>query len=928
MKIILSNYKKLILINILIISITLPILEIDIRFRSELVYYSEKVYDDTPLSAGPLGYVIHIDNNWSETKIAYSWCTGNGIDSDPYIINDIEVDANGDKGIWIGNSTDFFVIQNCTAYGSGPSGYQAGIIMENVTNGKIIKNYLSNNQGTGLTLINCFNNTIENNTAHYNTYSAIQLGSSNYNVIQNNDAGRSILYGIYLSNSSFNNITGNNANKGDGLQDKGILLISNSENNLIKNNTASGNDEYGIHLYIESNNNTVSNNTVESNDDNGILVQRYCEYNIIDSNFVAGNTNYGIFLWEDCDNNIIFNNTVTNHGFHGIVSQGFSGGTNDFNRIIKNKVSFSSYYGIYLWSYTRNHTVENNIAYNNSMGICILGPMTTYSNYNEIIHNIVFNNSEGIHIDAFSQYNLVFENIVINNSDFGISINYGLSKYNLIYRNILISNTIPARDRGVDNDWNNATHGNYWDIYSGVDIDEDGVGDTNYSFDDFAVDYFPLMQIPEFDSDNDTLTDYFEFTGIQNPFGNLPTDPFDEDSDNDRFNDGVEIDTLTNPLDRWDFPKAELDLFFKIVLDNLLTIQFINRGNWHANEVKFQVNITSIDLILFDNSQTLANMAVNETVEIVINFLYFQDQIAFGKHNITIFIDPNNQIEETNEDNNIFEFEWESTRIDLVINNYTLTCTNLTLEVKNSGIWGVNNVVVLAKITDINLTLYNNSVIPFNFTSNENVEIFIDFLDFQDEIICGNTYNISIYLDPDNSINETAENNNFISLEWECQEPDLIIYYSNITNTNLTLIFKNTGNWTAIDVLIHVNITNIPLLIYNNSLNTISLAPGESYQIFINFSDFDLVLIKGADYIVSVSVDPDDSIEENNELNNYLDGLLFTYPEENESTNNLINILSILTAIIIVFGIFYALYKSRKTKNKMFTFEEQEDGNK
>ena len=152
-----------------------------------------------------------------------------------------------------------------------------------------------------------------------------------------------------------------------------------------------------------------------------------------------------------------------------------------------------------------------------------------------------------------------------------------------------------------------------------------------------------------------------------------------------------------------------------------------------------------------------------------------------------------------------------------------------------------------------------------------------------------------------------------------------MIYYSNITNTNLTLIVKNAGNWTAIDVIIHVNITNIPLLIYNNSLNTITLAPGELYQIFINFSDFDSVLIKGVDYNVSVSVDPDDSVEEDNELNNYLDGLLFTYLEENDSTNNLINILSILTAIIIGFGILYALYKSRKTKTKIFSFEEQKE---
>jgi len=33
-----------------------------------------------------LDFKIHIDNNWSETKTNYDWCSGSGTWSDPYVI--------------------------------------------------------------------------------------------------------------------------------------------------------------------------------------------------------------------------------------------------------------------------------------------------------------------------------------------------------------------------------------------------------------------------------------------------------------------------------------------------------------------------------------------------------------------------------------------------------------------------------------------------------------------------------------------------------------------------------------------------------------------------------------------------------------------------------------------------------------------------
>ena len=38
---------------------------------------------------------IHIGNNWSLTEQTYDWCTGEGTLDNPYIIEDVEIDAGG-----------------------------------------------------------------------------------------------------------------------------------------------------------------------------------------------------------------------------------------------------------------------------------------------------------------------------------------------------------------------------------------------------------------------------------------------------------------------------------------------------------------------------------------------------------------------------------------------------------------------------------------------------------------------------------------------------------------------------------------------------------------------------------------------------------------------------------------------------------------
>jgi len=98
---------------------------------------------------------IHINNNWENLE-GYNWLKGNGSYGNPYIIEDIVINASTSptgSGIYIQNSqTAFFTIQNCTIVGAKSGLQDAGIKLENTRNGKIQKNNCSLNSRIGILL--------------------------------------------------------------------------------------------------------------------------------------------------------------------------------------------------------------------------------------------------------------------------------------------------------------------------------------------------------------------------------------------------------------------------------------------------------------------------------------------------------------------------------------------------------------------------------------------------------------------------------------------------------------------------------------------------------------------------------------------------------------------------------------------------------
>ncbi len=168
------------------------------------------------------------------------------------------------------------------------------------------------------------------------------------------------------------------------------------------------------------------------------------------------------------------------------------------NVIQNNNASGGTYYGVLIDSssgLSRNNTIsENLITYNIAAGVQL---RSGGSELNTISNNIIFNNTIGVELGSLTGNNTIKGNHIGNSSSIGIFINV-LSQYNEIYENCFFTNIIHANDNGLNNSWDNGVKGNYWDNYTGLDSNSDGIGDVPYNITGAAGsrDNFPLMSCP------------------------------------------------------------------------------------------------------------------------------------------------------------------------------------------------------------------------------------------------------------------------------------------------------------------------------------------------------------------------------------------------------------------------------------------------
>jgi len=167
--------------------------------------------------------------------------------------------------------------------------------MQATSNGKIINNNLTNNNGRAIYASVGNHIVIKDNHIFNNGY-GVSLSYSYDNVVTNNYIEDSDYYGIYLWDSD-NNII--------------------SENEVIHNGYYAGGyhgiyiSESGSPSFIDSINNTVIHNHVDNNRKSGIYINS-CDNNTIFGNTIENNLDYGIYLDDSDDVNIIGNRLQNN----------------------------------------------------------------------------------------------------------------------------------------------------------------------------------------------------------------------------------------------------------------------------------------------------------------------------------------------------------------------------------------------------------------------------------------------------------------------------------------------------------------------------------------------------------------------------------------------------------------------------------------
>jgi parallel beta-helix repeat protein len=241
----------------------------------------------------------------------------------------------------------------------------------------------------------------------------------------------------------------------------------------------SGSAELNSGIYINGKaGNNVSDSIVENNYV-GILVFNSTRCNL-SRNTVFKNNDDGIRL-KFCSNVTAVNNTVFSNRFYGI-------NLHDSNEnMISGNIGSSNTYGFCCDRNSNNNTIhKNSFLSNSNFGIVI----SWYSDNNTVSCNTVSGNYVGVDLDWGSTNNFVFGNSIFDNS-------YGMwlsrVRSNLLFHNNFVGNTREAFTFDSAIICDNGLEGNYWSRYAGIDVNQDGLGETLYSPAPNCMDNHPLM---------------------------------------------------------------------------------------------------------------------------------------------------------------------------------------------------------------------------------------------------------------------------------------------------------------------------------------------------------------------------------------------------------------------------------------------------
>lgn len=538
--------SKILFLYISLVSLLLLASFINLKYSNRIEFIEDKKSAITLNDSGSwnlLPFVIDDsgggDYTWAEA-VNESWCKGNGTLSNPYIIENLTINANGAKKscIEIINSNVHFIVRNCYFYNTSTSGaYYAGINLQDTLYGKIFNNIIQD-VASGVYFWRSDNLTISNNYVYNTVYCFYGVGepfnisrntvqdgemrireytptiSSTSSIIRDNtlnDSKISIKYSEYviIENNIINTVYAstidaitlgqckhaaikNNTFIGGGISLSGTydeianhtIDKTNSVNNKTlyyyskKENLSFKNfSEPGQIILVDCTNSEVTDINISKCGSSSII--GYYSKNISFSNNVLNeNYRHAIDL-KYCENVFIHSNQL-DHNLYGIALDNCNIVNITDNNINDNIREDWDGRGVYLLESNNVSITRNEIHRNLDIGIHLEGSANC-----SLSHNNISQNRDGIILsryqpsDTYSNFNSITYNNVYNNTQYGIFIYNG--KNNEIFLNNFTQNLINANDNGLNNIWDNGTIGNYWDDYNGYDLNEDGIGDIPYN---------------------------------------------------------------------------------------------------------------------------------------------------------------------------------------------------------------------------------------------------------------------------------------------------------------------------------------------------------------------------------------------------------------------------------------------------------------
>ena len=228
------------------------------------------------------------------------------------------------------------------------------------------------------------------------------------------------------------------------------IFLKNVVNGEIVNNTIV-NSRHGIYL-DNSDENKVINNSISQTSESGIRLNTSSS-NIIIGNSISTIVHHGIWL-NASSQNIIANNTIS-----------------------------AVYNGLWLKSSSWGNEINGNYINETFHGIWI-----SSSNDNLFVENYLDKNSYGFYLTStgypwdpliLCQQNDILNNTVLNNSEYGIYCDFGVIN-TLIKWNTFIMNNWNGSAQALDNGTNNVFQSNFWDDWTGPDVEPDGIVDDSY----------------------------------------------------------------------------------------------------------------------------------------------------------------------------------------------------------------------------------------------------------------------------------------------------------------------------------------------------------------------------------------------------------------------------------------------------------------